>query len=80
MDIVQNGPYRSRKRVCLLFRPAKDDIGRAVTLLHELGHAYDVIWGMGSSALANEEMAIDAKERTQISEKNTQLVREKCFN
>jgi len=54
---------------------------RVLTILHELAHAFDVIYGQGSSALpANErETGISETEQVKRSVENTAFVREKCL-
>jgi hypothetical protein len=56
-----------------------DDVDRTVTILHELAHAYDVIWGVGASGLEDESAAKTEAEKIAISQRNSQKVKEKCF-
>ena len=58
-----------------------DEDDRVLTILHELAHAYDIIYGHGSSALpANEvEDGISRQEQTRRSMQNSAFVRKQCF-
>ena len=48
---------------------------RAIVILHELAHAYDLIWGPGSSGLLDESLAKNKEELKQISSKNSALIK-----
>jgi hypothetical protein len=48
-------------------------LSQAVTLLHELGHAYDDMYGPGSTLIQSDSTS------TAQSMANTALVQQKCF-
>ncbi len=58
-----------------------DDNDRMITILHELAHAYDIMYGAGASGLpANEaEVGISGEEKTRRSMQNSAEVRRKCL-
>jgi hypothetical protein len=58
-----------------------DEQDRVLTILHELGHAFDIIYGPGSSAFPGNEMEKGVSEAEQLkrSMHNTAFVRAKCL-
>jgi hypothetical protein len=50
-----------------------NEIDQAVTILHELGHAFNHIYDAGKSLIK------DDGEDTKLSESNTKLVKDNCF-
>jgi hypothetical protein len=51
---------------------------RALTLLHELGHAYHVLWGTGTTAIVPDSRRDDPRFPA-LSIANSALVEEKCL-
>lgn len=50
-----------------------NDIYNAMTMLHELGHAFNIIMGAGGSQI------VDDQGNPAASRANTQLIYERCF-
>lgn len=53
------------------------DVDRAAIIIHELGHAFNQILGLGGSQIKNDNDSIPNHVR--VSEANDALVKEKCF-
>jgi RHS repeat-associated protein len=55
------------------FNSTANSTDRAVTVLHELGHVYGLIWGAGASSIVNDQ------GNSALSRDNTALVKRDCF-
>lgn len=55
------------------------DEDRATTVLHELVHAYEVIWGSAPVGWQDERSAKTAEDRTAMSIHNQNMIKENCF-
>ncbi len=55
------------------YGPYGNDVGQAVTILHELGHAANALYGAGSSAI------LDDQTNGAMSQINSILVLNDCF-
>jgi YD repeat-containing protein len=53
------------------------DVDRAAAIIHELGHAFNFIVGLGGSRIRDDNRTIP--DSVKVSEVNTALVKEKCF-
>jgi RHS repeat-associated protein len=54
-------------------------VNRAAIIIHELAHAYNKIFGPGSSAIVDESTAKTPAEKEAISIANQQMILESCF-
>jgi|HubBroStandDraft_6_1064221.scaffolds.fasta_scaffold95174_4 hypothetical protein len=51
----------------------------AITVLHELGHVYELLYGLGSTLLVNDSISVQGNQAAAASAFNTQLVKTNCF-
>jgi hypothetical protein len=56
-------------------------ISNAVTVLHELGHVYEDLYGLGSTLLVNDSQDTQgsARQSANASASNSKLVQTNCF-
>jgi hypothetical protein len=56
-------------------------IDNAVTVLHELGHVYELLYGFGSTFLVNDSVNVQGSQQQSAAASafNTNLVKTNCF-
>ena len=52
-------------------------VDQAITVLHELGHAFDDLWGVAASKIVPD--GNDVPDHIKVSEANTALIKKDCF-
>jgi hypothetical protein len=55
-----------------------DNVHRAITLIHELGHVFHTVTGLGNSSLNNDDAVTDAAGNA-VSAGTDRTILEKCF-
>jgi hypothetical protein len=56
-----------------------NDLDRAVAILHELGHAYNILWPGSSSIQKDGGSDLTKEQQLEISMNNSRTIRETCF-
>jgi hypothetical protein len=73
----ENGSYRAGYARRELGANVSDRVRRAITLLHELGHAASDLYGEAGSQIVPDDVSV--KDRARISRENSQRVYDNCF-